>query len=92
MQNIRPVSDLRNKWNDIDEVLQTTGEPVYLTKNGYGKYVLFDTEAYRQQQINTEIYYNLKLAEQEEELTSNRYDGIEMMDEFIADLEERNDV
>ena len=31
MQNIRPVSDLRNKWNDIDTVLETTGEPIFLT-------------------------------------------------------------
>jgi len=28
MYNIRPVSDLRNKWNEVDEVLTNTGEPL----------------------------------------------------------------
>ena len=89
MQNIRPVSDLRNNWNEVDEVLADTGEPIIFTKNGYGKYVLFDTESYKQHQINTEIYYNLKLAEQEESLTNERYDGVELMSELIAELENR---
>ena len=89
MQNIRPVSDLRNNWNEVDAVLAETQEPIIFTKNGYGKYVLFDTETYRQHQINTEIYYNLKLAEQEEILTSERYDGVELMSELIAELENR---
>ena len=89
MQNIRPVSDLRNNWNEVDEVLAETGEPIIFTKNGYGKYVLFDTESYKQHQINTEIYYNLKLAEQEEMLTSERYDGVELMSDLITELEKR---
>ena len=32
MINIRPVSDLRNKFTDIEELVKE-GEPVYLTKN-----------------------------------------------------------
>lgn len=32
---IKPVSDLRNKFPDIEKIVNT-GEPVYLTKNGYG--------------------------------------------------------
>ena len=34
MLQIRPVSDLRNKFPDIEKIVNA-GEPVYLTKNGY---------------------------------------------------------
>lgn len=34
MINIRPVSDLRNKFPEIEKIVMETGEPVYLTKNG----------------------------------------------------------
>ena len=39
MINIRPVSDLRNKFPEIENTVLNTGEPVYLTKNGYGSMV-----------------------------------------------------
>ena len=35
MIQIRPVSDLRNKFPDIEKAVGG-GDPVYLTKNGYG--------------------------------------------------------
>ena len=43
MIQIRPVSDLRNRFTDIEEVVKT-GEPVYLTKNGYGSMVVLSIE------------------------------------------------
>lgn len=46
MINIRPVSDLRNKFPEIEELVQHSGEPVYLTKNGYGSMVLMSIEQY----------------------------------------------
>ena len=44
MPNIKPVSDLRN----YSEVLQdvTEGSPVFLTKNGRGKYAIVDMRDY----------------------------------------------
>ena len=44
MPNIKPVSDLRN----YSEVLQdvTEGSPVFLTKNGRGKYAIMDMRDY----------------------------------------------
>lgn len=36
MINIRPVSDLRNKFPEIENTVLNTGDAVYLTKNGYG--------------------------------------------------------
>ncbi|MCR4652888.1 MAG: type II toxin-antitoxin system Phd/YefM family antitoxin [Eubacterium sp.] len=45
MMQIRPVSDLRNKFTDIEKIVQS-GETVYLTKNGYGSMVVLSLEAY----------------------------------------------
>ena len=36
MPHIRPVSDLRNNFAEISRIVHETGEPVFLTKNGYG--------------------------------------------------------
>lgn len=46
MIHIRPVSDLRNKYTEIEELVQQSGEPVYLTKNGYGSMVLMSIEQF----------------------------------------------
>ena len=45
MLQIRPVSDFRNKFSDIEKIVNA-GEPVYLTKNGYGAMVVLSLEAY----------------------------------------------
>lgn len=45
MLQIRPVSDLRNKFPDIEKIVNG-GEPVYLTKNGYGAMVVLSLDAY----------------------------------------------
>lgn len=45
MIQIRPVSDLRNKFPEIESVVNE-GQPVYLTKNGYGAMVVMSIEQY----------------------------------------------
>ena len=45
MIQIRPVSDLRNKFLDIEKAVGG-GEPVFLTKNGYGAMVVLSLETY----------------------------------------------
>ena len=45
MLDIRPVSDLRNRFTEIEETVKR-GQPVYLTKNGYGSMVVLSMEQY----------------------------------------------
>ena len=45
MISIRPVSDLRYKFTEIENTVKE-GEPVYLTKNGYGTMVVMSIDAY----------------------------------------------
>lgn len=42
---IRPVSDLRNKFPEIEAELKENGA-IYFTKNGYGTAVLMDIDKY----------------------------------------------
>jgi prevent-host-death family protein len=42
---IRPVSDLRNKFPEIESAVNG-GKPVYLTKNGHGAMVVMSLEMY----------------------------------------------
>lgn len=53
MPNIKPVSDLRN----YNEVLcnVAVGEPVFLTKNGRGRYVILDIEEYEHTQATIKL-------------------------------------
>ncbi|HBC95113.1 MAG TPA: prevent-host-death protein [Pelotomaculum sp.] len=53
MPNIKPVSDLRN----YNEVLRDVAvdEPVFLTKNGRGRYVLIDIADYEKTQATIKL-------------------------------------
>ena len=54
MLQIRPVSDLRNKFPDIEKIVNA-GDPVYLTKNGYGAMVVLSLEEYSKLTDSVEI-------------------------------------
>lgn len=58
MLNIKPVSDLRNYNKVLEQV--TTDEPVFLTKNGHGKYVVVNIEEYDRLKTSLEIVEKLK--------------------------------
>ena len=45
MLDIRPVSNLRNKFSEIEETVKS-GQAVYLTENGYGSMVVLSLEQY----------------------------------------------
>ncbi|MCD8340662.1 MAG: type II toxin-antitoxin system prevent-host-death family antitoxin [Clostridiales bacterium] len=44
MPNIKPISDLRNYSDVLRDV--SVGAPVFLTKNGRGRYAILDMEDY----------------------------------------------
>jgi len=54
MIKIRPVSDLRNKFPEVEQMVRE-GAPVYLTKNGYGSMVVLSLEAYSQLSNGVEV-------------------------------------
>ncbi|MDR2590635.1 MAG: type II toxin-antitoxin system prevent-host-death family antitoxin [Oscillospiraceae bacterium] len=46
MPNIKPISDLRNYGEVLRDV--AIGSPVFLTKNGHGRYAVLDIEEYKE--------------------------------------------
>lgn len=56
MQQIRPVSDLRTKFSEIDHTVIEEHSPVILTKNGYGHMVLMSYEEYGRLTATHELY------------------------------------
>ena len=54
MIQIRPVSDLRNKFPEIETIVNS-GNPEYLTKNGNGSMVVLSLEEYASLTDNVEM-------------------------------------
>ncbi|SHG37990.1 prevent-host-death family protein [Thermosyntropha lipolytica DSM 11003] len=89
MPHIRPVSDLRNNFAEISRIVHETGEPVFLTKNGYGDMVVMSMEAYERKLFASEIYFKLKEAELEAKSTDKRYSHKEVFNELRARLTDK---
>ena len=70
MMDIRPVSDLRNKFTEIERTVKR-GKPVYLTKNGYGSMVVLSLEQYSA--LTDDVEMKLDEADKKAALTDVRY-------------------
>lgn len=66
MIHIRPVSDLRNKFPEIEKLVNE-GNPVFLTKNGYGSSVLMSIEHFSAKTGLSIDYIQKKLDEANQE-------------------------
>ena len=44
--DIRPASALRTEYNELAARSRTTGQPIYITRNGEGDTVLMDLDAF----------------------------------------------
>ena len=75
MINIRPVSDLRNRFPEIEEIVKQ-GSPVYLTKNGYGSMVVLSLEQYAA--LTDEVELRLDEADRAAAESDVRYTGDEV--------------
>lgn len=61
MLEVRPVSELRNNYTDIEKLIQE--QEVCLTKNGVGVSVIMSIEDYNRLQAKIDIYQKLGEAE-----------------------------
>ena len=43
---IKPSASIRQNYNEIADLCKTTGEPVFLTKNGQGDLVVMDIDTF----------------------------------------------
>lgn len=74
MPNIRPISDLRSYTAVLDEVAQ--GSPVFLTKNGRGRYVIQDISDYERHEAErtllAQLDYGKRVADERGVLTTEQ--------------------
>ena len=57
MPNIKPISDLRNYSEVLRDVSE--GSPVFLTKNGRGRYAIVDMQDYEKTQATLRLMNEL---------------------------------
>jgi len=80
MANIKPISDLRNYNTVLKDC--AAGNPVYLTKNGRGRFVLMDIEDFEREKAEKTLF--AKIAEAELRIQSG--EQFLTMDELRATL------
>lgn len=63
MPIIKPISDLRNKSNEISELAHNTNEPIFITKNGKGDLVVMSMTHYSNLQLKLNLLSKLSVAQ-----------------------------
>jgi prevent-host-death family protein len=63
MPIIKPISDLRNKSNEISELAHNVNEPIYITKNGEGSLVVMSISHFSKLQSKMELLSKLSVAQ-----------------------------
>lgn len=86
MPNIKPISDLRNYTEVLRDV--EVGSPVFLTKNGRGKYAIVDMHDYEKAQATIRLMNEIAKGRRSAE-TEKLYSPEEMRAHFcVEDLSE----
>ena len=84
MPNIKPISDLRNYSEVLRDV--AVGSPVFLTKNGRGRYAIVDIQDYEKTQATLKLMGELAKGRK-----SGNTEGWLTPEEMRAHFEERAD-
>jgi antitoxin Phd len=85
MPSIKPVSDLRN-YNEVLRDVED-GEPVFLTKNGRGRYVILDIDEF--EKIKAELKLMSELEKGERSAREKGWiDFSEIEKEFADDVQD----
>jgi len=63
MPIIKPISDLRNKSNEISDIARTSNEPIFITRNGEGDMVVMSMAKYSQLELKIDLISKLATAQ-----------------------------
>ena len=88
MINIRPISDLRNRFSEIEHLVLSQEEPVFLTKNGYGSMVVMSLEQYAA--LTDPIEQKLDEADHAAEASPTRYTADEVFQQVKKRIPKQN--
>jgi prevent-host-death family protein len=79
---IKPSANIRQNYNEIAALCRTTGEPVYLTKNGEGDLVVMDIETFTRREKMLKLREEL-LAVEEDRLAGRMGCTPEELDKYL---------
>lgn len=82
MNTIMPITELRNT-NKIAKICEETKEPVYLTKNGYGKLVIMDADVF--ETFSYKKYMHDEIMKGLDDINNGRFEDGEKAMKDIAD-------
>lgn len=63
MPVIKPISDLRNKANEISDLAHHSDEPIFITKNGEGDLVVMSIAYYSRLMLKLDLFGKLAVAQ-----------------------------
>ena len=63
MPLIKPISDLRNKANEISDLAHKSDEPIFITRNGEGDMVVMSMAQYSKLQLKLDLFGKLAVAQ-----------------------------
>jgi len=63
MPIIKPISNLRNKSNEISDLVHNSNEPVFITRNGEGNMVILSMPLYSQLLLKVDLMGRLTKAQ-----------------------------
>lgn len=63
MPIIKPISDLRNKANEISDLAHKSNEPIFITRNGEGDMVVMSMTHYTKLQLKLDLFNKLSVAQ-----------------------------
>jgi prevent-host-death family protein len=82
--HIKPSASIRQNYNEIADLCRSTGEPVFLTKNGEGDLVVMDIETYTRREKMLKLREEL-LAVEEDRLNGAPYFTVEETAKMMED-------
>ena len=83
--NIKPSAAIRNNYYEISVFCKTTGEPVYLTKNGEGDLVVMNIEAFTKREKMLKLREEL-IAVEEDRLRGKKGYSVNELDKMLEDV------
>ena len=82
---IKPSASIRQNYNEISALCKSTGEPIYLTKNGEGDLVVMDIEAFTRREKMLKLREEL-LAVEEDRLAGRTGVTLDELDKYLESI------
>ena len=82
---IKPSASIRQNYNEIADLCRSTGEPVYLTKNGEGDLVVMDIDTFARREKMLKLREEL-LAVEEDRLAGRAGTTPDELDSYLDSI------